>query len=192
MENSQIANMQNSPADREFEELLARYEPLLLSSVARYAPTYCGMTRDELVQEAIFAFYRAVCTFDRERSIGFGHYAGICIQNALISVYRSYKRRNDRCIAEYFSEDRFPTDGLLSGTEDPMQTTIVKEELQTALALILPLLSAFELRVFRMYAENKKADVIASSMGVSLRSVQNAIDRIKRKFRHHYHVHMPR
>ena len=159
---------------------------------SHYAPHYSGMTYDELIQEAVFAFYRAVCTYDGTKNVAFGHYAAVCVQNALISVYRVYKRQNDRVFTVLISEDRFSTDGFISYAEDPMLTTIAKEELRSALASILPLLSNFELRVFRAYADGKTSDMIAKELDVGVRSVQNAIDRIKRKFRNHYHVHMPR
>ena len=68
-----------------FSELLSAYRPLILSQVARYTD-HCD--REELLQDASLALYRAALRYRSDVGVTFGGFARVCIANALISVCR--------------------------------------------------------------------------------------------------------
>jgi len=82
-----------------FSELAAKYSPLIGAAVEKYR-RMCGESTDDLHQEALLAFYRAVKTYDTEKKgVTFGLYAKICINNRMISILRSRKPAESRGFA---------------------------------------------------------------------------------------------
>ena len=166
--------------DEAFEELLARYTPLINASVARclQGVQYASYSED-LKQEATLVFYNSIMTYDIEQQdVEFGLYARICISNALISQFRVLKKRK----AERLSETS--DDGLfVNGEEDPSLRVLEQESLKTLYSVIRDNLSDLEYRVWKMYMSGMTARQIGESIGKDERSVSNAIYRIRKKLR---------
>ena len=74
--------------DDAFKELDAMFEPLQKACVQKIAGSVQDASKEEMMQEARYALYRAALSFSREQSkVTFGLYAKICIHRALISRY---------------------------------------------------------------------------------------------------------
>ena len=71
-----------------FEALLEQYTPLIDSMTERFGGSACSeQDKEDLRQEAIICFYRAMTRFDTEQEkVQFGFYAKECIRNGLIST----------------------------------------------------------------------------------------------------------
>ena len=75
--------------DVAFEALLSRYTPLIESMTLQFASD-AGQDREDLRQEAILGFYKALMRFDTEqKEVQFGLFAKECIRNRLISYMRT-------------------------------------------------------------------------------------------------------
>ena len=156
-----------------FEELLARYTPLIESLISPYTPV-CDA--EDLRQEASIAFYRAVERFDVEREgVQFGLYAKICIRNHLISFARRMPA----------SEAIVSLDSRESAQEeaDPAQSLMDEESYTALYRRVEALLSPYENRVWWLYLSGRTAREIAILFSKDERSVQNAIYRIRKKLR---------
>jgi len=161
--------------DTAFAELCKRYAPLIDSMTDKYqasseAP---GEGREDLRQEAAVSFYRAVMTYDLEQDrVTFGLYAKICIRNRMISLLRKNQAEKKR---KPKRKEPLPGGGTVSG--------ISREELH---ALADRFLTAYEKTAFFLYIDGKSYRDIAVSLGVSVKSVDNALFRAKTKLRSVY------
>lgn len=157
--------------DSAFAELTDSYRPLIESMTVKYGVLTegFGADKDDVRQEASFAFYKAVMTFDTEQSkVSFGLYAKVCIRNRLISMLRSLKKR-PRVAAQPKRE-----------VQTKKELSFPRDELE---ALAKRVLSATEKTVFLMYADGKSYAEIAEFLNISEKSVDNALFRAKRKIR---------
>ena len=156
-----------------------------------------GADREDLIQEGMVGLYRAVCTYDpasvgEERAAAFSTYAEICTKHQMISAVRRAARKRNLPLNTYISLEREMTpDGgpardlaeILSDvyTEDPEHDLIHREELVFLRKTMETALSPFERRVLKLYLEGFSYQKIADLLGKTPKSVDNAIQRVKRK-----------
>ena len=153
------------------EELIGRYTPLIKARAAKFA---CDkVTGDDLESEAYLAALRAVRSFDAEKCRSFSSYISVCVTNRIISVLRSA----DKHIQPVAEEDFDVTD------DHTPETIILERELDTEMA---QLLSQREYSIFRLYLEGASYSSIAQTLGVSPKSVDNAVQRVRRKLKKLY------
>ncbi len=169
---SELITAVKNGGEAEFSALCDSYRPLLLSMTDKYFPRLRELIsdRDDLLQEATLAFYRAVLTFDTDQDeVTFGLYAKICINNRMISLLRRARRRPHKTsLRENRERSRIDTFSL---------------GLSELTAAAERALSKRERRVFFLYAEGKSYADIASLLGITEKSVDNALFRAKTKLR---------
>ncbi|MCD7729743.1 MAG: sigma-70 family RNA polymerase sigma factor [Clostridia bacterium] len=159
------------------ELLLKRYKNVVLS-VARGFFLSGGETED-LVQEGMCGLYSAIVSYSAQKS-GFATYAMHCIKNRIIdavkvsSSSKNYALNNFVPIAEggeeVYREEKSPEDELIK-----------RENRREFLQKMSKNLSSFEFKVIVMYMDGLTMAEIASSVGKPVKSIDNAIQRSKRK-----------
>ena len=163
-----------------FSSMLEQYRPLIDASVARFSSDELFSSHSEdLRQEASLVFYNSILAYDLEQTeVEFGLFAKICIQNALVSVLRSLKKRSVEALAE------IPED-LISPQEfdDPSSRMLERERLESLYAVIRKNLSKFEYTVWEYYMSGMSAAQIANRLLTDEKSINNAIYRIRKKLR---------
>ena len=90
MERELILSVQGGK-EAAFSELCEQYAPLIDSMVGRYGSRLKdpGESKEDLRQEAILSFYRAIMTYDiAQTKVTFGLYAKICMRNRMVSLLR--------------------------------------------------------------------------------------------------------
>lgn len=166
--------------------LAERYRPLTESAVKRFEPSFADLGdtsvwgEDDLRQCAALALYRAAMTYDpagRGQKVGFGLYAKICVNNALISELRKagteVRRRNRRREQEKSAPRR----------GDPLEQLLSSERLDSLTGSIRSALAPLEREVFDRYLAGMSVEQIARALGRSSKSVSNALYRMKVKIR---------
>ena len=163
-----------------FEELLQRYEPLIVSLVQKFSEDpLVGRFREDLRQEANVAFYHSILVYDIDQTeVEFGLYAKICISNALVSQQRKLKRRANEPLADTEHDTIF-----VHETEDPSESILEQERVEALCLVIKNNLSAFEYLVWQYYMSGRTAREIGTITGRDERSISNAIYRIRKKLR---------
>jgi RNA polymerase sporulation-specific sigma factor len=162
-----------------FEAVYSLYSPLMQSATSRFMKAY-GISeseRDDIMQEAALALYKAALAFDTSSGVSFGHYAKICIQNRIISYIRSNGNKNEAYDVPY----EFYCD--VPGGSTPEQLFINAEAITELNAKINASLTVFERSVFRLYLEDMSYEDISRALSRPKKSVDNAITRIKAKLR---------
>ena len=157
-----------------FEALKVQYEGLLHSLVFQVIGRIPNGEFDDLMQEATLALFHAAMRFDlTQDDVTFGLYAKICIRNRLISVARRANRSK-------LPTTSLATDEELSDAERKAARRSSFRELNDAAA---ELLSPMEYTVFQLYLDGSSAAEIAKIMGKSLKSIDNAIYRMRKKLK---------
>lgn len=174
-----ISRVRNGEQDV-FSDLLQQYRPLIESLVVRFCmDAVCESDREDLRQEAVMSFYRAILAYDTEQTeVEFGLYAKICISNALVSQSRIQKKRMTEQLTESLSTDVFVHD-----SEDPAGRILEQERVKALYSVIRKNLSDFEYRVWQCYMSGRTAGEIGRLVGKDEKSVNNAIYRIRKKLR---------
>ncbi len=164
-----------------YAELLERFEPLIkreVSDCVRKLPAESDADPEEFRSEAMLALYKAALSYEDGKRVTFGLYAKICIHNRLISCVRkisAQRRKRER-------EERrgHYRDGRSKSAEDSLIDQADSEEVRRMLERET---SAYERKIFTMYLEKKSYAEISDETGRDVKSVGNAIYRVKRKLR---------
>ena len=155
-----------------FDELIDRYNPLIASLVSKYAPAGSSKADvDDFKQEALIVFCNSVMKYDTsQQSVEFGLYAKICVEHVLVSQLRKMKKR---ITVE-------PIDAALPYND---LSFVEKENIREMLKIINETLSDYEKKVWDLYISGESAEDIAKALGKDVRSINNALFRIRKKLR---------
>jgi RNA polymerase sporulation-specific sigma factor len=163
-----------------FSELLLRYRPLIDRAVDRCSVSLPGEeSREDIRQEALAAFYDAIRSYrtDQEK-VEFGLYAKVCIGNRLVSHLRRERRQQGLLSLDDLSAER-----VMGADGDLLSMMIEQEAAQALTASIKGVLSEYEYEVFSLYFKGIPSAQIAGMMQKSIRSIDNAIARIRKKLK---------
>lgn len=163
-----------------FSSLLLRYRPLIDHAVDRFSAELHGEeSREDMRQEAMAAFYDAIRSYrtDQEQ-VEFGLYAKVCIVNRLVSHLRRELRQQGLVSLDDGSAER-----VLGADGDLLSMIIEEEEAQSLTQSIKEALSRYEYDVFSLYMKGISSADIAAEMGKTVRSIDNAIARIRKKLK---------
>ena len=186
LEDNQLQKLAEK-GDRKAEEVLVERYLRLVRSCAR--PLFlAGGDSEDLSQEGTFGLLSAIRSFDAKEGASFRTYAEICIRRRLFSAIKSASRLkhtplNDGISLEQLSEDSgayqavFPLDFL----RDPEEFVLARERREEIHAAIARCLSRFEVKVLDLYLEGLSYGEIAQRLSKNVKSVDNAVQRIRRK-----------
>ncbi len=170
--------------------LLNKYKPLVNNKVGKYF--IIGAEKEDIIQEGMIGLYKAIKSFDKEKQNKFKTFANICIERQLITAIKTSNRQKhmplNSCIslntAAYSNED----DGVeLLETynnktfEDPLETMMKNEYYKEIEKTITESLSKFEKQVLDRLVLGESYEVIAKRFDTPVKSVDNAIQRIRKK-----------
>lgn len=180
--------------DRDAEEALVRRYTRMVRMCAR--PYFlAGGDSEDLIQEGMVGLLHAIREYDPGREASFRHYAQVCIQNRLISAIKAAARDKHTPLNNYVSIETPLFDGFTihdtCGTdhrrlENPEDTLIDREEVQERMNVLQDGLSGLEARVLRLYLSGLSYSEIAAEVKRSPKSVDNAVQRIRRKLARHF------
>ena len=130
----------------------------------------------------------AVREYDASKAAAFRTYAEICIRNRLYSVLRASAREKHRVLNQSISLDTpdFDSNSYTSGTNhleqrNPEDDVIDREHTAALLTGVRKQLSEFEAKILEYYLDGLSCREIAETVGKSPKSVDNAVQRIRRK-----------
>ena len=177
--------------DRVAEETLVTRYTRLVRTCAR--PFFlAGGDSEDLIQEGMVALIKAVREFAPDKAATFRTFAEICIRNRLYSVLRASARDKHKALNQSISLDTpdFDSNSYTSGTSslaqrDPEDFLIDREHTAALLAGVRKQLSEFEAKILGYYLDGLSCREIADAVGKPPKSVDNAVQRIRRKVAQH-------
>lgn len=150
-----------------------------------------GAEKEDMAQEGLIGLYKAIQSFDPEKQNSFKTFANLCIERQLITAIKSSNRQKNIPLNSSFSlnlsaydesDDTTVLDILDTKTaEDPLDTITKKEYIQFVESKIDESLSLFEKQVLDRYIQGESYNDIASNLETPIKSVDNAIQRIRKK-----------
>ena len=149
-----------------------------------------GVEKDDIVQEGLIGLYKATQSYKGNKQNSFKSFANMCIERQLITVVKSANRQKNRPLYSAFSlNPPAYEDGDLDAievldvnlVEDPLDTIANKEYFLQIESKIDENLSEFERKVLVHYKQGKSYSDIAKEVDSKVKSVDTAIQRIRKK-----------
>ncbi|MCI2058722.1 MAG: sigma-70 family RNA polymerase sigma factor [Oscillibacter sp.] len=147
-----------------------------------------GGNSEDLTQEGMIGLIHAVREYDGEKDASFRTFAEICIRNRLYSVLRAAARDKNSPLNQSVPLDMpfFDSNSYTSGTSNlaqrsPEDFLIDREHTKSLLSGVRKQLSEFEAKILGYYLDGLSCREIADQVGKSPKSVDNAVQRIRRK-----------
>lgn len=170
--------------------LLEKYKDLVRSKVGKYF--IIGAEKEDIVQEGMIGLYKAVKGFDNSKQNTFKTFANLCIERQLISAIKSSNRQKHMPLNSYLSLNTSAYDNDEDGAElietfevdtieDPLETIMKKEYFNEIQNTMHKSLSKFEEKVLDRYIQGDSYEIIAKRLEIPVKSVDNAIQRIRKK-----------
>ena len=171
--------------------LLEKYKQLVNMKVNKYF--MIGAEREDILQEGMIGLYKAIKNFNPEKQNSFRSFANICIERQLITAIKSSNRQKHMPLNSYLSlntsaydtneEDSVELiDTFDSKTiEDPLETIMKQEYYQEVENAVNKNLSKFEKQVLERFLKGESYIKIAEKLESPVKSVDNAIQRIRKK-----------
>lgn len=189
-----LVELARTGEDRAIDVLLNRYR-----SFARVkARTYflAGADREDIVQEGMIGLYKAIRDYRSDRSSAFRGFADLCITRQMITAIKSATRQKHAPLNSYVSLNRSladdevesaPFEETIVGSEisDPAELVVSAEALERIRSSMGEVLSSLEIDVLRLYMDGKTYLEIADILGRHVKSIDNALQRIKKKLEEH-------
>ncbi len=171
------------------ETLIKRYKNFVLAKSRSYF--LVGADREDIVQEGMIGLYKAIRDYKVERLASFRAFAELCITRQIITAIKAATRQKHQPLNSYVSlnkpiydedSDRTLLD-VLKGSKltNPEELFISHETYDLIESKISEMLSQLELDVLQEYLEGKSYQAIADALDKHVKSVDNALQRVKRK-----------
>ena len=177
-------------SDHAMECLLERYRDMVRKEARRFF--LAGGDEEDLIQEGMIGLFKAVTSYEEGKNASFSSFAYLCVQRQIYTTITAFNRKKHIPLNTAISlfehkdqEDEFSLDEILETPEEtPEELLLRKEELKDYYRMIDQNLSKFEKQVMYHYLNGDNYTLIAKKLGKSDKSIDNAIQRIRRKIRH--------
>lgn len=157
-----------------------------------------GADREDIIQEGMIGLYKAIRDFRSDRLSSFRAFAELCITRQMITAIKTATRQKHVPLNSYVSLNRpiYDEDSertlldVLSGTKvtDPEELMINKEEFGDIEQKMGEILSDLEWKVLMSYLDGKSYQEIACELKRHVKSIDNALQRVKRKLEKYLEV----
>lgn len=172
------------------EYLINRYKELVNIKVSKYY--IIGAERDDIVQEGLIGLFKAIKCYKPDQHNSFKSFANMCVERQLITAIKTSNRQKHMPLNSYLSLNMSAYDEKNDDTEvmevfdsslieDPLDTITKKEYYTDIEKAIDKALSDFEKQVLGRYINGESYMEIAQKLDTPVKSVDNAIQRIRKK-----------
>ena len=169
-------------------QLLDRYRGFARAKARSYF--LVGGDREDIVQEGMIGLYKAVRDFAPDAGSSFRSFAELCVTRQILTAIKTATRQKHAPLNTYISFDRPQDDdpertvGEALAVEeggDPLEMLVENDELAQLQAAFDEVLSGLEADVLQLYVDGRSYQEIAQLLGRRTKSIDNALQRIKRK-----------
>lgn len=171
--------------------LLDKYKNFVRAKARSYF--LIGADHEDIVQEGMIGLYKAIRDFKPDKLSSFRAFAELCIKRQIITAIKSATRQKHVPLNSYVSlnkplydeeSDRTLLDVIEGRVTNPEDLFISQEGMDHIQQQIDTLLSDFEKQVLEAFLDGKSYQEIADMLGRHVKSIDNALQRVKRKLTH--------
>jgi len=171
------------------EYLIHKYKNFVRAKARSYF--LIGADREDIIQEGMIGLYKAIRDFRADKLASFRAFAELCITRQIITAIKTATRQKHIPLNSYVSlnkplyddESDRTLEDVLAGSKvtDPEELVISREEFLDIESKMSEFLSDLEWSVLMLYLEGKSYQEIADQLSRHVKSIDNALQRVKRK-----------
>ena len=192
-----LANTENNVLAQEY--LLHKYRNFVRGKARSYF--LIGAEREDIIQEGMIGLYKASRDFRQDKQTSFRSFAELCVTRQIITAIKTATRQKHIPLNSYVSlnkpiyeqdSDRTLLDVISSRTKvvNPEEMIIRREEFIEIKNKMNMILSDLEWEVFMNYLDGKSYQETARELHRHIKSIDNALQRVKRKVEKYKEAHM--
>ena len=168
--------------------LLNKYKNFVRSKARSYF--LIGADHEDIVQEGMIGLYKSIRDFQPDRLASFRSFAELCVKRQIITAIKAATRQKHVPLNSYVSlnkplydeeSDRTLLDVIEGRVTNPEDLYISQEDLARIQKQISEILSDLERQVLDAFIDGKSYQEIAELLGRHVKSIDNALQRVKRK-----------
>jgi RNA polymerase sporulation-specific sigma factor len=189
MEDEKVVELAKDGDTYALEFLINKYKNFVRAKARSYF--LIGADREDIIQEGMIGLYKAIRDFRYDKLSSFRAFAELCITRQIITAIKTATRQKHIPLNSYVSlnkpiydedSDRTLLD-VISGSKitDPEELIISREEFDDIEEKMGEILSSLEWKVLMSYLEGKSYQEIAIELKRHVKSIDNALQRVKRK-----------
>jgi RNA polymerase sporulation-specific sigma factor len=194
LEDQELVKLVRQGDERCVEVLLDRYRNFARAKARSYF--LVGSEKEDVVQEGMIGLFKAVRDFDLAQETPFRAFAELCISRQILTAIKSANRQKHQPLNTSVSLDA-PAYGdeqsqssvgdqlVAPSLSDPVELVISSEEIEAIRDNMSETLTELEGDVLKLYMDGKSYEEIAGALGNHVKSIDNALQRIKRKLQKH-------
>ncbi len=189
MQDEEIVEVARTGSVEAQEYLINKYKGFVKAKARSYF--LIGADREDIIQEGMIGLYKAIRDFRSDKLTSFKAFAELCVTRQIITAIKTATRQKHIPLNSYVSLNRpiydedsdrtlldiMPSDQVL----DPEEVVISAEEIGRMEEQITEILSELEWQVLNCYLDGKSYVEIADELQRHVKSVDNALQRVKRK-----------
>lgn len=178
------------------EFLIKKYKGLVTLKARTYF--LIGGSKEDIIQEGMIGLFKAIRDFDPNMETSFKSFASLCITRQMITAIKTANRQKHTPLNSYVSLDKpvynessnKVVGEVLVHKKDfnPEELVISKEQIKFINEKVEELLSDLELKIFLEYIKGKSYKKISNDLNENVKTVDNALQRIKRKLGKHLNI----
>lgn len=192
-----LANTENNVLAQEY--LLHKYRNFVRGKARSYF--LIGAEREDIIQEGMIGLYKAIRDYRQDKQTSFRSFAELCVTRQIITAIKTATRQKHIPLNSYVSlnkpiyeqdSDRTLLDVISSRTKvvNPEEMIIRREEFIEIKNKMNMILSDLEWEVFMNYLDGKSYQETARELHRHIKSIDNALQRVKRKVEKYKEAHM--
>src|SRR3989449_8326564 len=191
LEDLQLVLRARNGGDDALEALIRRYTGFVRLKASSYF--LAGGESEDLIQEGLIGLYKAVRDFRPDKETSFRSFAELCVTRQIITAIKTATRFKHAPLNTYVSFSHTPAGQESEGectlgdalpgpaVREPSIMVISTEELQSLVFCLGTGLSSLEADALRLYLEGSSYDEMAERLGCDTKTIDNALQRVKRK-----------
>jgi RNA polymerase sporulation-specific sigma factor len=195
LEDLQLALKARNGDGAALDQLIRRYTGFVRLKASSYF--LAGGDADDLIQEGLIGLYKAVRDYRTDKETSFRSFAELCVTRQIITAIKTATRFKHAPLNTYVSFSHTPagqeSDGDCtlgdalpgSAVDEPSVCVISTEELQSLVGCLGTGLSRLESESLRLYLEGSSYEQMAEELGCDTKTIDNALQRVKRKILQH-------
>ncbi len=169
--------------------IIGKYKNFVKSKARTYF--LIGADKEDIIQEGMIGLYKAIRDYNSDRLASFKGFAELCITRQIITAIKTATRQKHIPLNSYISLNKSAYDDesermlidLIAESENfnPEEIMISKEHFDNILKKMSDVLSKYEWQVMNLFLGGKSYVEIAKKLNKSEKSIDNALQRIKKK-----------
>jgi RNA polymerase sporulation-specific sigma factor len=195
LEDLQLVIRARNGDSRSMDALIRRYTGFVRLKASSYF--LAGGDSEDLIQEGLIGLYKAVRDFRSDKETSFRSFAELCITRQIITAIKTATRFKHAPLNTYVSFSQTPAGQESEGdctlgdalpgpsVDEPSICVISTEELQSLVFCLGTGLSKLEADALRLYLEGSSYEEMAEFLEVDTKTIDNALQRVKRKILQH-------